>query len=41
MSDEDWKDLEDLDLRALSVIHLCLAKNVLANVHRISTFNEL
>jgi hypothetical protein len=28
-SDVDW---EDLDLKAASSIHLCLAKNVLANV---------
>jgi hypothetical protein len=28
-SDIDW---EDLDMKAVSSIHLCLAKNVLANV---------
>ncbi|KAK6151362.1 hypothetical protein DH2020_013997 [Rehmannia glutinosa] len=38
MSDEDW---EDLDLRAASTIRLCLAKNVLANVHGISNAKEL
>ena len=38
MSDEDW---EDMDLRAASAIRLCLAKNVLANVHGISTAKEL
>ena len=38
MSDEDW---EDLDLRAASAIRLCLAKNVLANIHGISTAKEL
>ncbi|KAK6145153.1 hypothetical protein DH2020_021973 [Rehmannia glutinosa] len=38
MSDEDW---EDLDLRAASTIRLCLAKNVLANVHVISNAKEL
>ena len=38
MSDEDW---EDLDLRTASAIRLCLAKNVLANVHGISTAKEL
>ncbi|KAK6116002.1 hypothetical protein DH2020_008271 [Rehmannia glutinosa] len=37
MSDEDW---EDLDLRA-KPIRLCLAKNVLANVHGISNAKEL
>ena len=30
-----------MDLRAASAIRLCLAKNVLANVHGISTANEL
>ncbi|KAK2648389.1 hypothetical protein Ddye_015878 [Dipteronia dyeriana] len=30
MSNDDW---EDLDERAASAIRLCLAKNVLANVH--------
>ena len=38
MSDEDW---EDLDLRAASAIRLCLAKNILANVHGISVAKEL
>ncbi|KAG7968253.1 hypothetical protein I3843_08G145100 [Carya illinoinensis] len=37
MSDENW---EDLDLRTASAIRLCLAKNVLANVHGISTAKE-
>ncbi|KAJ9561463.1 hypothetical protein OSB04_006623 [Centaurea solstitialis] len=36
--EEEW---EDLDLRAASTICLCLAKNVLANVHGISTAKEL
>lgn len=36
--EEEW---EDLDLRAASTIRLCLAKNVLANVHGISTAKEL
>ncbi|KAF7823890.1 cytochrome p450 [Senna tora] len=38
MSGGDW---EELDLRAASTIHLCLAKNVLANVQEISTAKEL
>ena len=38
MSDDDW---EDLDLRAVSAIRLNLAKNVLANVHGITTAKEL
>lgn len=38
MSDGDW---EDLDLKAASTIRLCLAKNVLANVHGISSAKEL
>lgn len=38
ISDEDW---EDLDLRAASAIRLCLAKNILANVHGISMAKEL
>ncbi|KAL5972789.1 hypothetical protein ACLOJK_039595 [Asimina triloba] len=38
MSNEDW---EDLNLRAASAIHLCLAKNILANVHGISTAKKL
>ena len=37
-NEEEW---EDLDLRAASTIRLCLAKNVLANVHGISTAKEL
>lgn len=37
-SDDDW---EDLDLRAASAIRLCLAKNVLANVHGISSAKGL
>lgn len=37
-ADEDW---EDLDLRAASTIRLCLAKNVLANVHGASTAKGL
>ncbi|KAL4591499.1 hypothetical protein LXL04_004467 [Taraxacum kok-saghyz] len=36
--DEEWNDL---DLRAASAIRLSLAKNVLANVHGISTTKEL
>ncbi|KAL4554376.1 hypothetical protein LXL04_039515 [Taraxacum kok-saghyz] len=36
--DEEW---DDLDLRAASAIRLSLAKNVLANVHGISTTKEL
>ncbi|KAJ0615292.1 putative RNA-directed DNA polymerase [Helianthus annuus] len=36
--DEEW---EALDLRAASAIRLCLAKNVLANVHGISTAKDL
>ncbi|PON66942.1 Pol-like polyprotein/retrotransposon [Trema orientale] len=38
MSDEDW---EDLDERAASAIRICLAKNVLANVLRITTAKDL
>ncbi|KAL2454374.1 CCHC-type domain-containing protein [Abeliophyllum distichum] len=38
MSDEVW---EDLDLKAASTIHLCLAKNVLANNNGISAAKEL
>ena len=38
MSEEDW---EDFDLRAASAIRLCLAKNVLANVHGISSAKQL
>jgi hypothetical protein len=37
-NDVDW---EDLDLKAASSIRLCLAKNVLANVQRMSTTKEL
>ena len=37
-SEEEW---DDLDLRAASTIRLCLAKNVLANMHGISTTKEL
>ncbi|KAL4579351.1 hypothetical protein LXL04_015493 [Taraxacum kok-saghyz] len=36
--DEEW---DDLDLRAATAIRLSLAKNVLANVHGISTTKEL
>ncbi|KAL4554802.1 hypothetical protein LXL04_037408 [Taraxacum kok-saghyz] len=36
--DEEW---DDLDLRTASAIRLSLAKNVLANVHGISTAKEL
>ncbi|KAL4590864.1 hypothetical protein LXL04_003809 [Taraxacum kok-saghyz] len=36
--DEEW---DDFDLRAASAIRLSLAKNVLANVHGISTAKEL
>ena len=35
------KEWDDLDLRAANTIRLCLAKNVLANVHGISTAKEL
>ena len=38
MKEEEW---EELDLRAVSAIRLCLAKNVLANVQKISTTKEL
>ena len=38
VSDEDW---EELDLKAASTIRLCLAKNILANVSRISTAKGL
>lgn len=38
MHDEDW---EEMDLRVASAIRLNLAKNVLANVHRISIAKEL
>ncbi|KAL6562436.1 hypothetical protein OROGR_003443 [Orobanche gracilis] len=38
IDDEEW---DDMDLRAASAIRLCLAKNVLVNVHGISTAKEL
>ena len=38
MSDEEW---EEMDLRAISVIRLNLAKNIIANVDRISTAKQL
>ena len=38
MSDDDW---EDLDERAASAIRLCLAKNVLANIHGTYSAKEL
>ena len=38
MSDQDW---EKLDLKATSAIRLCLAKNILTNVHEIFTTKEL
>ena len=38
MSDDDW---EELDLRVASAIRLCLAKNILANVHGMSTIKGL
>ena len=38
VSDEDW---EELDLKATSTIRLRLAKNILANVSRISTAKRL
>ena len=34
ISDDNW---EELDLRVASAIRLCLAKNILANVHGMST----
>ena len=37
-SDDDW---EELDLRAASAIRLCLAKNILANVHGMSAAKGL
>ncbi|KAL8503549.1 hypothetical protein ACS0TY_022329 [Phlomoides rotata] len=37
MSDEEW---EDLDLRAASTTRLCLVKNVLANIHGISSVKD-
>jgi hypothetical protein len=33
--------LEELDLRVASPIHLCLAKNVLVNMHNMSLAKEL
>ena len=38
ISDDDW---EELDLRAVSAIRLCLVKNILANVHGMSTAKGL
>lgn len=38
MSDEDC---DELDLKATSMIRLCLAKNVPANIHGISAAKEL
>lgn len=38
MRDEDW---EEIDLRATSTIKLNLAKNVIVNVHGISTSKDL
>lgn len=38
MRDEDW---EEIDLRATSAIKLNLAKNVIVNVHEISTSKDL
>ena len=38
VGDDDW---EELDLRASSAIRLCLAKNILANVHGMSTAKGL
>ena len=38
MSDDDF---EELDERAASAIRLCLAKNVLANLHRTYSAKEL
>jgi hypothetical protein len=38
MSNEDW---EDLNLKAASMICLCLAKDVLANIYGISAAKEL
>ena len=38
IDNEEW---DDMDLRAASAIRLCLAKNVLANVHGLSTVKEL
>ena len=38
MSEEEW---EELDMREASQIHLCLAKNILANIARWSSTKEL
>ena len=38
MSKDDW---EELDQRAMSSIRLCMAKNILANIHGTSTAKEL
>lgn len=38
IDDEEW---DDMDLRAASAIRLCLEKNVLANVHGMSTAKQL
>ena len=38
ISDDNW---EELDLKVANTIRLCLAKNVLANVQRISSAKEL
>ena len=38
MSDEDW---EELDLKVVSTIRLCLVKNILVNVSGISTSKGL
>ena len=38
ISDDNW---EELDLRAVSAIRLCLAKNILVNVHGMSTAKDL
>lgn len=40
-SDMNNKELEDLNLRAASAIHLCLVKNVLTNMYEIFTVKEL
>jgi hypothetical protein len=38
MEADKW---EELDLRATSVIRLCVAKNILANVQNLSSAKEL
>ena len=38
MSDNNW---EELDLRVASAIKLCLAKNILVNMHGMSTTKDL